>query len=66
MSQKPDDRGQTTENNFGFRIADLERHGAWSMGLCRHLASPSLSHYASLSFVVRGRGKMSEVGDQRV
>ncbi len=31
----------------------------------RHVAAPSLSHYASLSFIVRGRGQISEVGSQR-
>jgi len=30
----------------------------------RHVAAPSLSHYASLSFIVRGR-QISEVGSQR-
>jgi len=38
---------------------------AWSMELCCHLASPSLGHYASLSFIVRGRGRRSEVRGRR-
>jgi len=49
-------------------------HGAWSIEYreiqwaavlsshraSRHVASPSLGHYASLSFVVIGRGKRTE------
>jgi hypothetical protein len=33
-------------------------------GDLRHLASPSLGHYAALSFVVRGKGQESGVKDQ--
>ena len=32
-------------------------------GSC-HMAAPSLGHYASLSFVVIGRGQMTGIGDQ--
>jgi hypothetical protein len=39
--------------DFGLRIADLA---------LRHMAAPSLGHYASLSFVVIGRGQ--KIGDR--
>ena len=42
-----------------------ERDGRFGWQAMSHMPSPSLSHYASLSFVVRGGGKTSEVGRQR-
>jgi polar amino acid transport system substrate-binding protein len=50
-------------HNFGFRIADCRlRRGAGhkAQGAGCHMAAPSLGHYASLSFVVIGRGKRAE------
>jgi hypothetical protein len=37
------------------RTAVLSSHRA-----SRHMAAPSLGHYASLSFIVIGRGQMTE------
>jgi len=42
--------------------------GQWSAGssVTRHVAAPSLGHYASLSFVARGRGQKIEDRDSPV
>jgi hypothetical protein len=46
-------KNKETEVNFGLRIADLEARRRERVA--RHVASPSLVHYAALSFVVRGK-----------
>ena len=40
----------------GWRSVALEVGGKGQKRIARHLASPSLGHYASLSFVVIGEG----------
>ena len=53
-----------------FWIADLEKNRemqqAGGSSITRHVAAPSLGHYASLSFVVRGRGQKIEERDSPV
>jgi hypothetical protein len=54
--------------DVGLRISDWgwvngARHRA--QGHLGHKASPSLGHYATLSFVVIGKRQKSEVGGQR-
>ena len=59
--RRTDDRWQRTEDNCGLRIWEgiekmMEVGGKGQKRIARHLASPSLGHYASLSFVVIGEG----------
>ena len=49
--QRSEVRGRRTEDRFGQMAKEALR--------C-HLASPSLGQYASLSFIVEGRGQWSE------
>jgi len=51
-----------SENRGRPRNFNLRHEAQGDLG---NLPSASLGHYASLSFVVRGRGQRSEVGDQR-
>ena len=43
-----------------------EMQQAGGSSITRHVAAPSLGHYASLSFVVRGRGQKIEERDSPV
>jgi hypothetical protein len=46
--------------DFGLGNEDLIKHRAWGRGPHCHLASPSSSHYAALSFVLRGIGQTTD------